>query len=296
MDSHASHETISNLERIEWSDDSFTLLQLIESLEMPQMIKVIRSNAHGVRQNDYILLQSVYDRYVLLGQQLDNEQKNVPNDICYIIPDWYRAQCRIVSATPKIQKQFWNFQGAAEINRFDLPREINFLVETPLYQYSKKIGDKTEWKRICVKRNTPLTAQQLHQYSTNNVTQGACFILSDKQGLQYLLPSEYNVKFSVQIQQDEYNTSYFDHKKLFTLPEIITRYELPVSVEFVQSSDVVNTIPQSRLPIDSVKISSVAIAKSLIGVLFDSQTKQHRFVELSPATPIDIAIPKYYFY
>jgi hypothetical protein len=295
MDATASHQTISNLERIEWSDDPFTLLQLMESLEMPQMIKVIRSSANGVRQNDFILLQSVYDRYVLLAQQLDKDQKPIPNDICYMIPDWYRAQCKIASIAPQIQKQFWNFQGAAEINRFDLPREINFLVETPMYQYSKKVGDKTEWKRVCVKRNTTLTAYQLHQYSTNNVSQGACFILCDKNGIQYLLPSEYHVKFSVQIQPDEYNTSYFDHKKLFTLPEVVTRYEFPVNVQFVQSSDVVNTIPQSKLPSDSVKISSVAIAKSLIGVLFDSQTKQHRFVELSPATPIDVAIPKYFF-
>jgi hypothetical protein len=290
MDAIASNETVSNLERLEWSEDPFTLLQLTESLEMPQMIKIIRSSADDLHQNDFILLQSVYDRYVLLAHQLDQNQKQT--DISYMIPDWYRAQCKIVSSIPKIQRQFWNFQGASEINRFDLPREINFLVETPIYQYSKKLGDKTEWKRVCLKRNTRLMAQQIHQYSTNSVPQGACFILNDKQGTQYLLPNEYNIKFSVQIQPDEYNNSYFDHKKSFTLPEIITRYDFPVNVEFTQSNDVVNTIPQSKLPSAPVKVTSVAIAKSLIGILFDSQTKKHRFVELSPATPIDVSIPK----
>lgn len=290
MDSKASQEVILNLDKLEWSNEPFTLLQLIESLEMPQLIKVIRSSSPDLHQNDYILIQSVYDRYVLLGHQLDKNQNQT--DISYLVPDWYRAQCKIVSTNPRIQKQFWNFQGAAEINRFDLPREINFLVETPLYQYSRKVGDKTEWKRVCLKRNTRLIATQLHQYSTNNVTQGACFILTDKNGIQYLLPTEYNIKFSVQIQPDEYNTSYFDHKKIFTLPEIVTRYEFPVNVEFTQSNDTANLIPQNKLPPGPVKISAVAIAKSVIGVLFNSQTKQHTFVELSPATPIDIAIPK----
>lgn len=113
-----------------------TLLQLIESLEMPQIAKIVRSSVPELKENDYILLQSVYDRYLLLGATQSSSSRNVHT---YLIPDWYRAHCKVRSGSPKIQKQYWNFQGANELNRFDLPREINFLVETPLYQYSTKV-------------------------------------------------------------------------------------------------------------------------------------------------------------
>jgi hypothetical protein len=293
MDPKAAYTCFNNLQSIEWSKEPFTLLQLIESLEMPQMVKVLKSHTNNFNQNDFILLQSVYDRYVLLANQLD--ALGNPTNLSYLIPDWYRAQCKITSSNPQIKKQFWNFQGAAEINRFDLPREINFLVETPIYQYQQKVGNRNEWKRVCLKRNTRLVANKLHQYSVNHVQQGACVILSDKAGNAFLLPTSYNIKFSVEIQPDEYSSSYFDHKRVFSLPELVTRYELPINIEFLQSNDLVNAIPKNKLPQASVKLTAVAIAKSLVGVLFNNQIKQHSFVELSIATPFDVSIPKYFF-
>jgi hypothetical protein len=291
MDPKTSYLCFNNLQSLEWSNEPFTLLKLIEALEMPQMVKILKSHTNNFNQNDYLLLQSVYDRYVLLAHQLDafGNQTNVS----YVIPDWYRAQCKIASdVNPQVKKQYWNFQGASEINRFDLPREINFLVETPIFQYQQKIGNRNEWKRVCLKRNTRLTANKLHQYSVNNVQQGACVILSDKAGNAFLLPTSYNIKFSVEIQPDECSSSYYDHKRIFSLPELVTKYELPIKVEFVQSSDLVNAIPKNQLPQGFVKITAVAIAKSLVGVVFNYQTKRHGFVELSIATPFDIAIPK----
>lgn len=103
---------------------------------MPQISKIVRSSVPELKENDYILLQSVYDRYLLLGATQSSTSRNLHT---YLIPDWYRAHCKVRSPSPKIQKQYWNFQGANELNRFDLPREINFLVETPLYQYSSKV-------------------------------------------------------------------------------------------------------------------------------------------------------------
>jgi hypothetical protein len=117
-----SSEVYANLNRLKWTNEPMTLLQLTESLEMPQIAKLMRSNVAELPEDDYLLLQSVYDRYLILAL---TQSSNSNGTISYLIPDWYRAQCRIKSTNPKIQKQFWNFQGASEINRFDFPREIN---------------------------------------------------------------------------------------------------------------------------------------------------------------------------
>ncbi|RNA17724.1 hypothetical protein BpHYR1_042113 [Brachionus plicatilis] len=277
----------NNLTKLKWAQEPMTLLQLIESLEMPQIAKISRSNVSDLKENDYLLLQSVYDRYLLLGATQSPVSKN---NHAYLIPDWYRAQCKIKSSNPRIQKQYWNFQGATELNRFDLPREINFLVETPLYQFWQKNGSKIEWKRVVVKRNTKLTATKLQNYSVDNANRGNCFILVDKKGNKYLLPCEFNIKFSVEIKPDEYNSAYFDHQGDFSLPEVITRYELPVDVSFVPSSEP-GSVPAAKLPKTQFKIVSLGIAKSIIGAIFNTSTRKFRYIELSPATQIKLAIP-----
>jgi hypothetical protein len=112
----------SNLSKLRWTNEPMTLLQLTESLEMPQIAKLIRSNVPELQENDYLLLQSVYDRYLILSL---TQTASSNSNQAFLVPDWYRAQCKIKSQNPRIQKQFWNFQGASEINRFDFPREIN---------------------------------------------------------------------------------------------------------------------------------------------------------------------------
>ena len=290
-----SVDIYSNLDKLKWANEPMTLLQLIESLEMPQIAKIARSSVPDLKENDYLLMQSVYDRYLILATTQSSTSRNVHT---YLIPDWYRAQCKIRSANPSIQKQYWNFQGASEINRFDLPREINFLVETPLYQYTEKPNGGTngnasqvEWKRVVVKRNTKLVATKMQNYSVENTNKGNCFILVDKNGTKYLLPIEFNIKFSVEIKQDEYNSSYFDHKGVFSLPEIITRYELPIEIEFTAGTEP-GSVPASKLPRTPFKLVSVAIAKSIIGAIYNLANKKFRYIELSPATQIRLAIPK----
>lgn len=273
----------SNLGKLKWASDPMTLLQLIESLEMPQIGRISQSNISDLRENDYLLLQSVYDRYVILGKG--------PSSQSFIIPDWYRANCKVRSSNPRIQRQFWNFQGASEINRFDLPREINFLIETPLYQFTHKSGAKLECKKVVLKRNTKLVVTKVQNYAVDSVQRGTCFILVDKQGNKFLLPSEFSVKFSVEIKPEEYNKSYFDNKGLFSLPEIITRYELPVEIEFSAANES-GSVPASKLIHHPLKLTSVAIAKSIVGAVFDSNLKKFRYIELSPATKIKLSIPK----
>ncbi len=294
----------SDLNKLKWASDPMTLLQLIESLEMPQIGRISQSNISDLRENDYLLLQSVYDRYVILGKG--------PGSQSFIIPDWYRANCKVRSLNPKIQRQFWNFQGASEINRFDLPREINFLIETPLYQFTSKSGNKHECKKVVLKRNTKLVVTKVNSnflkfspiyiiilevlfkvqnYSVDSIQRGTCFILVDKNNNKFLLPSEFSVKFSVEIKADEYNKSYFDNKGLFSLPEVITRYELPVEIEFSPSNET-GSVPASKLMQLPLKLTSVAIAKSIVGAVFDSYSKKFRYIELSPATKIKLSIPK----
>jgi hypothetical protein len=77
----------------------------------------------------------------------------------------------------------------------------------------------------------------------------------------------------------------------YSLPEVITRYELPVDVEFVAGSEP-GSIPAAKLPKNPFKLASVAIAKSVIGAIFNVQNKKFRYIELSPATQIKLAIPK----
>ena len=111
MDNKLS-DLYSKFNKLLWAKEPMTLLQLIESLEMPQIAKVTFSNMSDVRESEYLLLQSVYDRYVLLGVPLlgpPSARTPLVNET-QLIPDWYRAQCRVVSADPRIQKQYWNFQ------------------------------------------------------------------------------------------------------------------------------------------------------------------------------------------
>ena len=60
-------DVYNNLVKLQWAHEPMTLLQLIESLEMPQLARIVRSNMVDLRENEFLLLQSVYDRYVLLG-------------------------------------------------------------------------------------------------------------------------------------------------------------------------------------------------------------------------------------
>ncbi len=125
----------------------------------------------------------------------------------------------------------------------------------------------------------------------DNTNRGNCFILLDKKNNTFLLPSEFNIKFSVEIKPDEYISSYFDHKGTFSIPEIITRYELPIDIEFVAGNEP-GSIPSSKLPRNTFKFISVAIGKSIIGAVFNTATKKYKQIELSPATQVRLAIPK----
>lgn len=133
---------------------------------------------------------------------------------------------------------------------------------------------------------------QVQEYEVDSVQRGTCFILVDHQHNKFLLPSEFSVKFSVEIKPEEYNSSYFDNKGLFSLPEVITRYELPVEIEFSPGTES-GSVPAQKLLQHPLKMTSVAIAKSIVGAVFDSKAKKFRYIELSPATQIKLAIPKY---
>ena len=281
MDAKTS-EIYANLGKIKWATDSMTLVQLIESLEMPQLVRVSKSNLSDVREGELLLLQSVYDRYLIYGSTPNNN---------YLIPDWYRAHCKIRSQNPNLQKQFWNFQGATEINRFEFPRDINFLTETPIYMYNNQSGGKTEWKKVVLKRNTKLTVTKMQSFMVDGNKQGTAFILNDRRGVKFMLPTDFNIKFSVDIKKDEYTGSYLDHKGVFTIPEVITRYEFPVEIEFTASNEP-GSIPAHKLSQSTFKLQSLAIAKSIIGCVMDLNTKKTRFIELSPAAQIKVSISK----
>ncbi len=132
---------------------------------------------------------------------------------------------------------------------------------------------------------------KVQNYAVDSIQRGTCFILVDQNNNKFLLPSEFSVKFSVEIKADEYNKSYFDNKGLFSLPEVITRYELPVEIEFTPANET-GSVPASKLMQNPLKLTSVAIAKSIVGAVFDSYSKKFRYIELSPATKIKLAIPK----
>ena len=77
----------------------------------------------------------------------------------------------------------------------------------------------------------------------------------------------------------------------FSLPEVITRYELPVDIELVAGNEA-GSVPAAKLPKTLLRVSSVAIAKSVVGFVFEPKTKKMRQVELSPATQVKLSIPK----
>ena len=104
MDSDLIRDMCGNLSRMKWSDDSNSLIRIMDSLEMPQVVKTVQSNTLDIRENEYMLLHSVYDRYLLLGLTPGGE--STPGATVtefFLIPDWHRAQCKIKSANPRVQ-------------------------------------------------------------------------------------------------------------------------------------------------------------------------------------------------
>jgi hypothetical protein len=91
------------------------------------------------------------------------------------------------------------------------------------------------------------------------------FVLIDKNDQEFLLaPTETTnpFHFATKILDDEFDNSYHKNtlENLFSLPEIIIRYELPIDIEIVSS---LNTIPIENFP-SQLRLEKYSIAKSIV--------------------------------
>jgi hypothetical protein len=90
------------------------------------------------------------------------------------------------------------------------------------------------------------------------------FVLVDKNDQEFLLDpisTSNTFHFAIKILDNEFDQSYHGNtsENLFTLPEIIIRYELPIDIEIVSLT---NTIPIENFPLQ-LRLEKYCIAKSI---------------------------------
>ncbi|CAF1362202.1 unnamed protein product [Adineta ricciae] len=274
-----SLEAISkDIQQFDWEVGEYIFHDFIEYFQLPQIIRVSQPWDTNLTKNDIFYLQSMYDRHLILSKSL------LPDERTFILPDWFQGQCRVLSTNPIYKSRWWQFTNAMELLRFEMPREhIRLLRDTAallLLPTNEKIP-------VLLKENTEVTLKRIEKSTT--ITDGKeMFVLGDKNDQEFLLdPTVTNESFhfATKILDDEFDKSYHKNtsENLFTLPEIIIRYELPLDIEIATLAD---TIPIENFP-KQIRLEKYSIAKSIIAVSI-GDLDQPRIYELSSLTQFSL--------
>ncbi|CAF0790677.1 unnamed protein product [Rotaria sordida] len=268
----------NEIKQFDWETGECLFSDFIEYFQLPQIIRVSQSWETNLVKNDILYLQSIHDRHLIISKSL------LPDDRTFIVPDWFQGQCRVLSANPIYKPRWWEFTNALELLRFKMPREhIRLLRDTSVLL----LLPTNQTIPVLLKQNTHLTLNRIEKSAT--ITNGKeMFVLMDKNDQEFLLdPTDTtNVfHFATKILDDEFDSSY--HKNtadsLFTLPEIIIRYELPIDIEFTSS---INTVPIPNFP-TKLRLEKFCIGKSIIA--FSIGDPNHpRILELSSLTQFSL--------
>jgi len=288
---------IKDLKKIEWENGEYYFHNFIDYYQLPQIINVEQTWNTNLIKNQWMYLQSLFDRYFIIASPLSTSNKNKSLKQKYLIPDWFQGECRILSKNPILKKRWWIFQGTFELYRFDLPRSIKVLTDTPAHLRKKEASSTThEWDKIVLRKNARLNAIRREQYQSRLKNDKGeiiasepkeAFILQDPiTGDEFILPPGVPLRFATLIEDNELHAQYKNHDGTFTFPEIMMRYEFPLDVEIT-----------THLPVDlpdfkpQVKLEKFCVAKSVLAFIIGQD--QPQMIELSPLTQFTLHCAKY---
>jgi hypothetical protein len=124
---------------------------------------------------------------------------------------------------------------------------------------------------------------------SSTITNGReMFVLVDDNDQEFLLDPTVTTnpfQFAIKILEKEFDQSYLGNtaETLFTLPEIIIRYELPLEIEFVSMTD---SVPIDNFP-TKFRLEKYCIAKSVIAFSI-GDNNQPRILEFSSLTQFSL--------
>ena len=284
---------LKDFDGIKWEDGEYYFHNFVDYYQLPQLVRVKQAWNSGLADNQWIYLQSLFDRYLIVASPLVTLSK-VSNEK-YLIPDWFQGECRILSKQPRLKPRWWVFQGAFELYRFDTPRSIKVLSHTPAHRQSNESSRKHEWDKIVLTKNSQLNVIGREQYQSRVTnSQGElsisepkeAFLLEDpKTNERFLIPPGVPLRFATRIKDQELHHQYYSHDGTFTFPEIMIRYEFPIDIEI-----------QTHLPIDipefksQVRLEKYCVAKSIFA--YSLESKRPKLIELAPLIEFTVSCAK----
>jgi len=287
---------IKDLNKIEWENGEYYFHNFVDYYQLPQIISVEQTWNTNLIKKQWMYLQTLFDRYFIIGSPLSLSSKSKSSKQKYLIPDWFQGECRILSKNPLLKKRWWVFQGTFELYRFDLPRSIKVLSDTPAHVRKKEASSTHEWDKIVLRRNSRLNVVRREQYQSRIKNEKGdllasepkeAFILEDPtSGHEFILPPGVPLRFATLIEDKELHAEYTSHSGIFTFPEIMMRYEFPLDVEIT-----------THLPIDlpnfkpQIKLEKFCVAKSVLA--FTLGPDQPQLLDLSPLTQFTLHCAKY---
>ena len=278
---------LKDLTKVEWENGEYYFHNFVDYYQLPQIIRVEQNWNTNLVRNQWVYLQSLFDRYFIITSPLSaSANKGKPNRK-YLIPDWFQGECRILSKNPILKKRWWIFQGTFELYRFDLPRSIKVLADTPAHIRRREASSTHEWDKIVLRKNARLNVVRREQYQSRVKNDKGeliasepkeAFILQDPlTGHEFILPPGVPLRFATLIDDKELHAQYKSHDGTFTFPEIMMRYDFPLDVEIT-----------THLPVDlpdfkaQVKLEKFCVAKSVLAFIIGQD--QPQMIELSPLT------------
>ena len=248
-------DVTDEIKQFDWEVGEYVFHDFIEYFQLPQIIRVSQPWGTNLLKNDILYVQSSYDRHLILSKSLS------PDERTFILPDWFQGQCRILSANPIYKPRWWEFQDAMELLRFQMPRShIRLLQDTSVLL----LLPTNQTIPVLLKEKTEVTLKSIEKSAT--ITGGKeMFVLVDKNEQEFLLDPTITAgsfHFAIKILDKEFDQSYHGNtiETLYTLPEVIIRYELPIDIELVSQ---INTIPIEQFP-TRLRLEKYSIAKSLL--------------------------------
>jgi len=285
---------LKDLSKVEWENGEYYFHNFVDYYQLPQIIRVEQNWNTSLVRNQWMYLQTLFDRYFIISSPLSSTSSK-PSKQKYLIPDWFQGECRILSKNPVLKKRWWIFQGTFELYRFDLPRSLKILTDTPAHLRKKEAASTHEWDKIVLQKNARLIAVRREQYQSRVKNEKdeliasepkEAFVLQDPQtGHEFILPPGVPLRFATLIEDKELHAQYKSHDGTFTFPEIMMRYEFPLDVEIT-----------THLPVDlpdfksQVKLEKFCVAKSVLAFIIGQD--QPQMIELSPLTQFTLHCAK----
>jgi hypothetical protein len=243
------------IKKFDWEIGEYVFHDFVEYFQLPQIIRISQPWDTNLVKNDILYLSPMHSRHLISSKSLTSDNRT------FILPDWFQGQCRILTSNPTYKSRSWEFTDAMELLRFEMPRShIRLLVDTP----ALLLLPTNQTIPVLLKENTEVTLKRTEKSTT--ITNGKeMFVLGDKNDQEFLLDPVQPVgtfHFAIKILDNEFDQSYHRNteENLFTLPEIIIRYELPLDIEIVSLT---NTIPIENFPL-KLRLEKFSIAKSII--------------------------------